>query len=102
MQTKLITLTKGSVKNTYLSTSLLNNMLHADVIGGRNQTRVAAKQLSVDYGGGLISQTDVDGTKKILRDRKSVSAFMKRHRMQAGNQICITQTGPYALRVDPV
>lgn len=102
MQTKLITLTEGSIKNTYLGTHLLNDMLPTDAIGGKNMTQVAAKQLSVDYGGGLLSLTDVDGTKNILRDRKSVSAFMKRHKVQAGSQIRITQTGPYALRVDPV
>lgn len=102
MHTKLITLTEGSIKNTYVHIALLKDFLPANVIGGGNLAQGAAGNLSVDYGGGLISHTDVDGKKNILRDRKSVSAFMKRHRLAGGDQISITRTGAYALRVEPV
>jgi hypothetical protein len=101
MQIKLITLTDGSIKNSYLRTTTLLDLLPADAIGGANMANAAARTIAVDFGGGTVIQSDVDGTKHILRDRKGMRAFLKRFKLQAGQQICVTQTGPYAFRVDP-
>lgn len=99
METKLVTLTEGNIKNTYIRLTSFDAFLPADVIGGRNIAQCAPRTVSVDYGGALISHTDIDGVKRILRDRKSVRAFMQRHRLQAGDQICITRTGTYSLQI---
>ena len=85
MQTKLITLTVGSINNTYVGTSIIADLIPDDAIGGKNKNQCAPKTISVDYGGGLISHTDVDGTKQILRDRKTFSAFIKRHHPERVN-----------------
>jgi len=55
--------------------------------------------LGQDY---LQAGTDVDAKKQILRDRKTVSAFMKRHHLQAGDQVSVTRTGAYSLSVAAV
>jgi len=102
MQTKLITLTMGSINNTYLRTAAIADFVPDDVIGGSNKNVCAPKLISVDYGGGLVSHTDVDAKKQILRDRKTVSAFMKRHHLQAGDQVSVTRTGTYSLSVAPI
>jgi hypothetical protein len=102
MQTKLITLTAGSIKNTYVGTALIADLIPDDAIGGSNKTQRALKTISVDYGGGLVSHTDVDGTKQILRDRKTFSAFIKRHLLQEGDQVSVTRIGSHALKVESV
>lgn len=99
MQTKLITLTMGNINNTYVGIAAIVDFIPDDVIGGGNKNRCAPKTISVDYGGGLVSHTDVDGKKQILRDRKTVSAFMKRHHLQDGDQVSITRTGAYSLKI---
>lgn len=102
MDMKLVTLTDGSIKNTYLRTTSFDDFLPADVIGGRNGTQGAPRVMSIDFGGGLTSHTDIDGVKKMLRDRQTVSAFMQRHHLKAGDQLCVVRTGAYSLHISVV
>jgi hypothetical protein len=69
------------------------DLFPSQYIGGASRRERAESLVAVKYEGGDVVFTDVDQTKKILRDRTGASAFYARLAAKAGDFILITRTG---------
>lgn len=102
MTTRTVTVTEGALRNHHFHLTAVMDMFPADSIGGRNINFEAPRLLRVDFGGGLIATTDIDGTKKFFRDRQSQRLFFERDRVQDGDRLIVRRDGPYEYSVRKV
>ena len=93
-------LTKGNVDNNhfYIPRECIS-ALPKDVLGGRNASYSAKKNLEIEYGSDVKVQTDIDGTKRIFRKRGWQRELISRCNLVAGDTIQITLLGGHRLKV---
>ncbi len=93
----ILTVTGGNIRNNHIYLPL--EFFPQDAIGGSNRSEVAARTISVTFSSGDTVQTDIDGTKRILRERGAVGDFFGRAGVREGDSIRITNTGPYCYEI---
>lgn len=92
-------LTDGNIKNNHIYLRPFVHEFPVDVVGGSNKTKKAAKEVTVDWGGSELTQTDIDGEKLFFRSRAWVSTFFKLNDARAGNRVQFLRVNPYEYRV---
>ena len=60
-----VTVTSGNLRNEHIYLPL--DFFPADAIGGSNKSETASRTITVIFRPGGTIQTDIDGTKRILR-----------------------------------
>lgn len=92
-------LTGGNVRNNHIILSKFLNAFPQDVIGGKNKSDLAPRQIEIDWGGPQPILTDIDGSKSIFRGRGWVRRFFEASRAQEGDYVVITETATYKVSV---
>ncbi|WP_395660121.1 ASCH domain-containing protein [Aestuariivirga sp.] len=92
-------LTLGNLNNYHFYLTNFLDAFPTDAIGGRNASEVAAKTLSIDWGGPTREITDIDRSKKLFRKRSWVRKFFAASKAREGDTIVISLTGPYEVHV---
>lgn len=89
-----VQLTGGNLRNNHIYLPL--DFFPEDTIGGSNRYRAASKRISVNFKPGSVIETDIDGSKKILRARSAVGEFLKNGNFADGDFVCISRTGSHS------
>jgi hypothetical protein len=89
----------ANVRNNHINLSTFLNAFPQEVIGGRNKSDVAPRQIEIDWGGPKPILTDIDGSKSIFRGRGWVRRFFEASQAQEGDFVLVTQTAPYKVSV---
>lgn len=91
---RLITVTQGNINNGHIYLPL--DMFPADAIGGNNKTLAAGRSLTIRFRPGQVISTDIDRSKRILRNRGATRDFLERAGLKAGDQVRLIRTAPYS------
>ena len=92
-------ITQGSIDNSHIYLRSLFGQFPADAVGGSNRSAAASREIAVDWGGASVVMTDLDGAKRFFRKRGWIRDFFERNGIQAGDTVCVEETGPYRYRV---
>lgn len=93
-----VPLTEGNVKNYHFYLRTCPNIIPADGLGGKNAGE-PGKPFTVRFEPGMTVETDVDGAKMILRNRKAVRDFFERSAASAGDVVVIERSGDRVLSI---
>ncbi|WP_165802820.1 hypothetical protein [Pelagivirga sediminicola] len=88
-----------NVRNNHINLSKFMDAFPQDVIGGKNKSEAAPRQIEIDWGGPQHVVTDIDGSKSIFRGRRWVRRFLAASDAQEGDIVVLTETAPYKLSV---
>jgi hypothetical protein len=91
--TRAVTVTGGNVRNNHLYLPL--DFFPDDAIGGSNKASIAPKEITAVFEPGLTIQTDIDRSKRILRNRSAIPDFFARACIGEGDTVRITRTGSH-------
>lgn len=94
-----IEITQGNIDNDHIYLRTIFDKFPADAIGGSNRASSAQREISVDWGGGTVIMTDLDGSKRFFRKRGWIREFFAQHRARAGDIVMVEEIGPYSYRV---
>lgn len=96
-----ITLTQGNINNSHFYIPIQSTIFPASAWGGKNKD-LAGVPIDIELQGmaGTLA-TDIDGNKRILRNRRSIKAFYKFNNVQSGDVLSIARLseGKYRIRV---
>lgn len=92
-------ITQGNLDNSHIYLRGFFEKFPPDAIGGSNRASAAQREIAVDWGGGAIVMTDLDGTKRFFRKRGWIREFFERHRAKAGDMVSVEEVAPYSYRV---
>lgn len=92
-------ITQGNIDNNHIYLRSFFEKFPADAIGGSNRASAATREISVDWGGGNVVMTDLDGTKRFFRKRAWIREFFERHGVRAGDMVTVEEVAPYNYRV---
>jgi DNA polymerase III epsilon subunit-like protein len=92
-------ITPANLKNDHIYLALFFEGFPADAIGGSNRGAAAPREIGVDWGGGEIVMTDLDGSKKIFRKRGWIREFFQENLARPGDTISVEEVAPYRYRV---
>ena len=95
--TRRVVVTGGNLRNNHIYLPL--DFFPDDAIGGRNKDIAATRKITVVFDPGATVETDIDGTKRILRARGPVGDFLARAGVEDGNAVLITRTAPYSYTI---
>jgi hypothetical protein len=90
---RVVALSGGNVRNNHIYLPL--DFFPADAIGGGNKAAVADRLLRVEFKPGRVVHADIDGTKRILRDRTATGDFIARSGLKEGDRVVIRRIGAY-------
>ncbi|RMF10406.1 MAG: hypothetical protein D6763_05795 [Alphaproteobacteria bacterium] len=94
-------ITQGNIDNSHIYLRGFFEKFPADAIGGSNRASAASRKIAVDWGGGTVVMTDLDGTKRFFRKRGWIREFFERHGVRAGDKVTVEEIAPYTYRVAP-
>lgn len=94
-----VLITQGNIDHSHIYLRGFFDGFPADAIGGGNRATAAPRQVSVDTGGESPVFTDLDGSKKIFRDRSLAREFFGRHTAKAGDFAIVERIAPYQYRL---
>lgn len=89
-------ITQGNIDNDHIYLRSFFDKFPADAIGGSNRASAAQREIAVDWGGGTVVMTDLDGTKRFFRKRGWIREFFARHGARAGDLVMVEEIGPYS------
>lgn len=92
-------ITQGNIDNDHLYLRSFFERFPADAIGGSNRASAAQREIAVDWGGGTVVMTDLDGVKRFFRKRGWIREFFERNGARAGDMVSVEETAPYSYRV---
>jgi DNA polymerase III epsilon subunit-like protein len=92
-------LTQGNLNNNHIYLREFIGAFPLEVIGGGNRASAAPRSLSIRWGGPGVVTTDIDGAKKIFRDRSWVRAFFETNSARCGDSVEIFETAPLCYEV---
>lgn len=98
LQTCRVILTGGNIRNNHFYLRGCESIIPTGGIGGKNSAD-AGRQFTVIFEPGSVTETDVDGAKMILRNRKAVREFLERSGAVEGDHVRIAQTAERELTV---
>lgn len=93
-------ITQGNIDNDHIYLRSFFDKFPADAIGGPNRASAARREIAVDWGGGTVVMTDLDGTKRFFRKRGWIRKFFARHGARAGDMVAVEEIAPYSYRLD--
>ncbi|MER8599362.1 hypothetical protein NKH09_15940 [Mesorhizobium sp. M1339] len=94
---RLVRVTGGNLRNNHVYLPL--DFSPKDAIGGSNKTELAERTIAVTFVPGQTVETDIDGTKRILRARSPVADFFARAGMNDGDRLRIARVEPYRYEI---
>lgn len=94
-----VEITQGNINHHHIYLRSFFDRFPDDAIGGSNRQQKAARDVTVDWGGGDPVQTDLDGAKQFFRARGWIRTFFELNGAQAGDVVEVYEAGPYAYRV---
>ncbi|MER9240677.1 hypothetical protein [Mesorhizobium sp. M0633] len=97
---RLVRVTGGNLRNNHLYLPL--DFFPKDAIGGSNKSELAKRTISIAFVPGQRVETDIDGTKRILRARSPVADFFARTGMKDGDAVRIARVEPYRYEIAKV
>ena len=89
--------TGGNLRQKHLYLPL--DFFPDDTIGGSNKAQRAARLVTVTFDPGSTVETDLDGTKRMLRARAEVGDFLARADVAEGDVVLVIRTAPYAYTI---
>jgi DNA polymerase III epsilon subunit-like protein len=89
-------ITQGNIDNNHIYLRSFFEKFPADAIGGSNRASAAQREIAVDWGGGAVVMTDLDGAKRFFRKRGWIREFFERNGLRAGDMVTVEEVGPYA------
>ena len=89
--------TGGNIRNNHIYLPL--EFFPNDAIGGSNKASAATRPVSVTFEPGGTVETDIDGSKRILRTRGPVGDFLARAGVRDGDAVLITRHSPYTYTI---
>ena len=92
-------LTQGNINNSHFYLRDLISAFPAEIIGGGNRTSRASRTVSITWGGSAPVSTDIDGKKKIFRERSWVKSFFERNAARPGDAVEVIESAPYCYQV---
>ncbi len=92
-------LTQGNINNDHFYLRDLISAFPREVIGGGNRAGAASRTVSIFWGGSTPISTDIDGKKKIFRERAWVRGFFERNLARPGDAVEIAETAPFCYQV---
>ncbi|MBW0159506.1 3'-5' exonuclease [Sinorhodobacter sp. B57] len=92
-------ITQGNIDNNHIYLRSFFEKFPADAIGGSNRASAAQREIAVDWGGGAVVMTDLDGQKKFFRKRGWIREFFDRNGVRAGDTVSVQEIGSYSYRV---
>ena len=99
----VITLTQGSLNNSYINLGNHLDFFPADAVGTTNRHDGEGTMLTLHYDGlPEPAETDIAGAPhKFFRDRASIRRFFAHHDLKSGEKIAIEKQSDYEYRVRP-
>lgn len=99
----VITLTQGSLNNSYINLGNHLDFFPADAVGSTSRSGGEGTMLTLHYDGLPDPvETDIAGAPhKDFRDRTSIRKFFAHHDLKAGEKIAIEKRSDYEYRVMP-
>ncbi len=94
-----VEITQGNIDNNHIYLRSFFDRFPEDAIGGSNRQEKAARDVTVDWGGGAPVRTDLDGSKRFFRARGWIRNFFELNDAAPGDRVILEETGPYAYRV---
>lgn len=88
-----VVVTGGNLRNSHLYLPLA--FFPDDVIGGPNRASAASRGLTAVFRPGATIRTDIDRTKRILRDRAAIRDFFVRSGIEEGDTVRITRVASH-------
>jgi len=92
-------ITQGNIDNDHIYLRSFFAKFPTDAVGGSNRASAAQREIAVDWGGGTVVMTDLDGTKRFFRKRGWIREFFARNRARAGDSVTVEEIAPYSYRV---
>ena len=92
-------LTEANIKHSHIYLRSFIHKFPGDTIGGSNIMKIAAKKVSVDWGGSSLIETDLDGEKKFFRSRSWIRMFFEKCGAQSGDRVQVIEVSPYHYRL---
>lgn len=92
-------ITQGNIDNNHIYLRNFFEKFPADAVGGSNRASAAQREIAVDWGGGAVVRTDLDGAKRFFRKRGWIREFFDRHGVRAGDLVTVEEVAPYSYRV---
>lgn len=92
-------ITQGNIDNNHIYLRSFFEKFPDDAIGGSNRASAAQREIAVDWGGGAVVMTDLDGAKRFFRKRGWIREFFERHGVRAGDLVTVEEVAPYSYRV---
>jgi len=83
-----ITLQIGNIRNHYLRLSSILEMFPPDAIGGPNKAEMGVP-IEVKFEPGSTTQTDIDGSKLMFRNRGAVREFFESSAAEVGHVVVV-------------
>ncbi len=96
-----VLVTEGGLENHYIRLTDVMDFFPAEAVGGTSATDCGRVLLQITFTPGSTISTDIDGSKKILRERRAVRRFLGLSRAAAGDTVEIIKTDAtaYTLRI---
>ncbi|KPQ26469.1 MAG: hypothetical protein HLUCCO06_16275 [Halomonas sp. HL-93] len=93
------TLTQGNLKNNHFYLRKFLTAFPETAIDASKQVNGSGQMLTVEWGHGISSKTDICGRHKFFRDRSSTRAFFERAGACSGDIVEVTRIAPGHYRV---
>ena len=87
-----VKLTAGNIRNHHFYLRGCDPLIPEGGIGGKNKD-APGRPFTVRFEPGPTVETDIDGAKMILRDRKAVRAFLESAAATEGDVVCLQRIG---------
>lgn len=94
-----VVLTQGNVNNNHFYLPREGEFFPAVMWGGNNKSNEGTKAVFQFQGIEHPVETDIDGSKRILRSRGVIGAFFKLHQLNAGDEVVITRKSNFSFIV---
>lgn len=92
-----VTVTGGNIRNNHIYLPL--DFFPDEAIGGGNKLEAAARTISVTFMPGRTVETDIDRSKRILRERSAVGEFFATAGIGEGDVIRLTKTDAFCYEI---
>lgn len=93
-----VNLSGGNIRNNHFYLRSCEDILPEGGIGGKSKADPGVP-FQVIFDPGMTIETDVDGSKMILRNRQAVRDFFERSGAAEGDQVVLERTGDRCLLV---
>lgn len=94
-----VEITEGNIEPDHFYMRAFVDRFPNDLVGGSNRRNAVPRMALVDWGGSVLTETDIDGKKEFFRSRGWVREFFAMTAAKAGDMVRVEETAPYCYRV---